>query len=81
MSGDPDLGTTAKAIQILDKIGADVIELGVPYSVRLLHSASACMMGHFGLASYPESPVNIKLAVRPLFLQHVTLQLAYNSTL
>ena len=33
MSGDPDLATTAKAIQILDKIGADVIELGVPYSV------------------------------------------------
>ena len=33
MSGDPDLATTAKAIRILDKIGADVIELGVPYSV------------------------------------------------
>lgn len=32
MSGDPDLATTAKAIQILDKLGADVIELGVPYS-------------------------------------------------
>lgn len=32
MSGDPDLATTAKAIRILDKIGADVIELGVPYS-------------------------------------------------
>ena len=35
MSGDPDLATTAKAIQILDKLGADVIELGVPYSVSL----------------------------------------------
>ncbi len=33
MSGDPDLATTAKAIQTLDKLGADVIELGVPYSV------------------------------------------------
>lgn len=33
MSGDPDLATTAKAIQILDQIGANVIELGVPYSV------------------------------------------------
>lgn len=33
MSGDPDLVTTSKAIQILDQLGADVIELGVPYSV------------------------------------------------
>ena len=40
MSGDPDLATTSKAIQILDQIGADVIELGVPYSVcsfQLMH--------------------------------------------
>lgn len=34
MSGDPNLATTSKAIQILDQLGADVIELGVPYSVR-----------------------------------------------
>jgi tryptophan synthase alpha chain len=31
-AGDPDLETTAKALQILDRHGADVIELGVPYS-------------------------------------------------
>jgi len=31
-AGDPDLETTAAALQKLDKIGADVIELGVPYS-------------------------------------------------
>lgn len=31
-AGDPDLDTTAKALQILDKNGADLIELGVPYS-------------------------------------------------
>jgi len=31
-AGDPDLETTAKAVQKLDQIGADVIELGVPYS-------------------------------------------------
>jgi tryptophan synthase alpha chain len=31
-AGDPDLDTTAKALQILDKSGADAIELGVPYS-------------------------------------------------
>lgn len=31
-AGDPDLQTTAKALQVLDRSGADLIELGVPYS-------------------------------------------------
>jgi tryptophan synthase alpha chain len=31
-AGDPDLETTAEALQILDHHGADMIELGVPYS-------------------------------------------------
>ncbi|TAE58920.1 MAG: tryptophan synthase subunit alpha [Nostocales cyanobacterium] len=31
-AGDPDLETTAKALQVLDDCGADIIELGVPYS-------------------------------------------------
>ena len=31
-AGDPDLGTTAKAIKVLADNGADIIELGVPYS-------------------------------------------------
>ena len=31
-AGDPDLSTTAEALQALDRAGADVIELGVPYS-------------------------------------------------
>lgn len=31
-AGDPDLGTTAEALQILDSNGADLIELGVPYA-------------------------------------------------
>ncbi|WP_013322433.1 tryptophan synthase subunit alpha [Gloeothece verrucosa] len=31
-AGDPDLETTAKALQVLAKSGADLIELGVPYS-------------------------------------------------
>ena len=31
-AGDPDLETTAQALQVLDQNGADVIELGVPYS-------------------------------------------------
>lgn len=31
-AGDPDLKTTAEALKILDANGADIIELGVPYS-------------------------------------------------
>lgn len=32
VAGDPDLGTTRQALEALDAGGADVIELGVPYS-------------------------------------------------
>ncbi len=31
-AGDPDLATTAQALKTLDQAGADIIELGVPYS-------------------------------------------------
>jgi tryptophan synthase alpha chain len=31
-AGDPDLETTAKALRVLDRSGADLIELGVPYT-------------------------------------------------
>ena len=31
-AGDPDLATTAKALEVLAQSGADMIELGVPYS-------------------------------------------------
>lgn len=31
-AGDPDLETTAEALRVLDRAGADIIELGVPYS-------------------------------------------------
>ena len=31
-AGDPDLETTAEALRILDRNGADAIELGIPYS-------------------------------------------------
>ena len=31
-AGDPNLETTAKALRVLDSSGADLIELGVPYS-------------------------------------------------
>ena len=31
-AGDPDLATTAKALEVLANNGADLIEIGVPYS-------------------------------------------------
>ncbi|VAI23337.1 unnamed protein product [Triticum turgidum subsp. durum] len=31
-AGDPDLATTAEALRLLDSLGADVIELGLPFS-------------------------------------------------
>lgn len=31
-AGDPNLMATAKALRVLDQNGADLIELGVPYS-------------------------------------------------
>lgn len=31
-AGDPDLETTEKALKVLDQNGADIIELGIPYS-------------------------------------------------
>lgn len=34
-AGDPDLETTAEALRVLDRSGADLIELGVPYSDAL----------------------------------------------
>ncbi|UBF26297.1 tryptophan synthase subunit alpha [Kovacikia minuta CCNUW1] len=36
-AGDPDLETTAAALRVLDQNGADLIELGVPYSDPLAH--------------------------------------------
>ena len=42
MAGDPDLDTTAEALVTLDQAGADVLELGVPYSVSDLGSRCSC---------------------------------------
>lgn len=49
MAGDPDLGTTEKALYLLDEAGADVIELGVPYSVSLLQWLRKAQMQVYAL--------------------------------
>ena len=37
------MATTSKAIQILDRVGADIIELGVPYSVSMRLFCLGCL--------------------------------------
>lgn len=44
-AGDPDLETTSAALRKLDEIGADVIELGVPYSVGSSNRTSVVPSG------------------------------------
>jgi tryptophan synthase alpha subunit len=38
-AGDPDLDTTVAAVKLLEAHGADIIELGVPYSDPLADGA------------------------------------------
>lgn len=55
MAGDPDLETTGKLILELEKIGANIIELGVPFSdpvadgVTIQHSAERALRNDFGV--------------------------------
>ena len=38
--GDPDLETTAAAVRAAVENGADLIELGIPFSLSLIHISS-----------------------------------------
>ncbi len=55
MAGDPDLETTGKLILELEKIGANLIELGVPFSdpvadgVTIQRSAERALRNEFGV--------------------------------
>lgn len=51
MAGDPDLATTEAALRALDAAGADVIELGVPYSDPLADGPTIQGAHTRGLAS------------------------------
>ncbi len=37
MAGDPDLAVTADVLLSLQSTGADMVELGMPYSLSLIH--------------------------------------------
>ncbi|KAL3132066.1 hypothetical protein ABBQ32_008678 [Trebouxia sp. C0010 RCD-2024] len=81
MSGDPNLATTSKAIQILDQLGADVIELGVPYSDPLadgptIHAAAtrALLEQHVTL----DQVLSMVKDVTPLISAPIILFIYYN---
>lgn len=51
MAGDPDLETTTAILDALDEAGADVIELGVPYSDPLADGPTVASAGARALAN------------------------------
>jgi hypothetical protein len=57
-AGDPDLDTTAEAMQVLDMCGCDIIELGVPYSDPLADGPviQVCCCVAFSFLSFEIAP-------------------------
>jgi hypothetical protein len=51
-AGDPAMETTALALQVLDASGADIMELGVPYSDPI--ADGPCHPGMFSTKLIPE---------------------------
>jgi tryptophan synthase alpha chain len=82
-AGDPDLQTTAKALQVLDHSGADVIELGVPYSDPLADGpviqAAATRALHRGTRL--ESVLDMLATVSPNLKAPIILFTYYNPIL
>ena len=66
MAGDPDLETTGKLIPELEKIGANIIELGVPFSdpvadgVTIQHSAERALRNEFGVKEILETVAEVR---------------------
>jgi len=74
-AGDPDLATTAAALQTLDRNGADLIELGVPYADPLADgpviqaAATRALQGGTRLDSILEMLQGLRATLRsPLIL-------------
>jgi tryptophan synthase alpha chain len=82
-AGDPDLETTAEALRILDRCGADFIELGVPYSDPLADGpviqAAATRALHKGTTL--DDVLNLVKAVAPDLQAPIILFTYYNPIL
>ena len=79
-AGDPDLDTTAKALRVLDASGADIIELGVPYSDPLADGPviQAAATRALGRGVKLEDVLNIVKEVQPDIKAPIILFTYYN---
>jgi tryptophan synthase alpha chain len=64
MAGDPDLATTETLLDVLSSAGADVIELGVPYSDPIADGPSIAAAGARALAAGTRLADVLALAAR-----------------
>ena len=64
MAGDPDLDTTKAILEALNRAGADVIELGVPYSDPLADGPTIASAGARALANGTRLSDVLELAQR-----------------
>jgi tryptophan synthase alpha chain len=82
-AGDPDLETTAKALEVLDSSGADLIELGVPYSDPLADGPviQAAATRSLGRGTTLESVLEVVKTVSPKLRSPIILFTYYNPIL
>ncbi len=82
-AGDPDLATTAEALQVLDRNGADIIELGVPYSDPLADGPTiqAAATRALGRGMTLAAVIDLVAAVTPKLSAPLVLFTYYNPIL
>lgn len=82
-AGDPDLDTTAQALKVLNQNGADVIELGVPYSDPLADGPviQAASTRSLSRGTRLEAVLDIVKATRPELTTPIILFSYYNPIL
>ncbi|BAZ15244.1 tryptophan synthase alpha subunit [Calothrix sp. NIES-4071] len=82
-AGDPDLHTTAQALQVLDQNGASLIELGVPYSDPLADGPVIQAAATRALQKGTTLPSVLEMleATTPLLLAPIILFTYYNPIL
>ncbi|MEH2088984.1 tryptophan synthase subunit alpha [Nostoc sp.] len=82
-AGDPDLETTAKALQVLDRNGADIIELGIPYSDPLADGPviQAAATRALQRGTKLEQVLEMLQGITPKLRSPIVLLIYYNSIL
>ncbi len=82
-AGDPDLETTAKALQVLDRNGADIIEVGIPYSDPLADGPviQAAATRALQRGTKLEQVLEMLQGITPKLRSPIVLLIYYNSIL